>query len=130
MKQKLMLGLMAIILFAACKKDKDEDEISLKGKWNLESTVIKIYENGVLTDTETESGDGTTFDFQDNGNLIVMYPPSGVESVFYNIKADSKVEIDGDLFEIRNLTRSNVTLHGRQDYAPGEYDEVSISLKR
>lgn len=130
MQNKLILGLIVIILFAACKKDKDESEVSLIGKWNVENSIFKIYENGVLIDTETEAGDGTTFDFQDNGNLIIATPGSDVESVPYTIKADSKVEIDGALIEIRNLTRSNVTLFGRQDYAPGEYDEVFFNLKR
>ncbi len=130
MKQKLVLGLFLIILLAACKKDKDENEVSLNGKWTAENFILKVYENGVLIDTETEPGDGTTLDFQNNGNLVISSPGTGVESLPYAIKPDSKVEIDGDIYEIRNLTGSKVTLYLREDYAPGEYDETLINLKR
>ena len=119
---------MAIILFAACKKE-DEDDISLKGKWNLESTVIKSFENNALIDNETIPGGGT-IDFQDNGNVVVSTPGSGVDTMPYTIQAGSKVVLDGEVFEIRDLTGSTVNLFIRRDYAPGEYDEVTISLKR
>lgn len=128
MKQLLALSMIVMILLAACKKDKDE--ISLKGKWNLENAIYKEYENGVLINTETEAGDGTTLDFQNNGNVVITSPGTPSESLSYTIKADSKVEIDGDTYEIRNLNASNVTLYIREDYAQGMYDEISLNLKR
>lgn len=130
MKKTLVLSLAVMILLAACKKDKKEPSISLKGKWTIENLVQKEYENGVLTDTETLPGDGTTYDFQDNGNLAISSPGSGIESFPYNIKPDSKVEIDGDIIEVRNLTGSTVTLFFREDLAPNEYTELFLNLKR
>ncbi len=129
MKKTLLLSLIAMIILASCKKDKEEPSISLKGKWTVETTIVKDYENGVLVDTNTEPGDGTTLDFQNNGNVVIS-GPAGVESYPYTIKPDSKVEIDGDISEVRNLTRSSVTLFYRDDYLPGEYSEIFLYLKR
>ena len=130
MKQKLVLSLIVMILLVACKKNKDKEAISLNGKWNVENLIIKEYQNGSLLNTDTEPGDGTSFDFQNNGHLVISDPVNGVESHSYIIKPESKVEIDGDIYEMRNLTSSNVTLFIREDIGPGEYDELSINLKR
>lgn len=130
MKKIALFSLFALLLLSACKKDKDEPAVSLLGKWTIENAVVKEYVNGVLTDNYTEPGDGSTFDFQDNGHLVITSPGNSVESVNYSIKPDSKVEIDGEIYEIRNLTASAVTLYIREDYSPGEYDEISINLKR
>jgi hypothetical protein len=125
MKKTLALCLIGITLLIACKKDK---EITLKGKWNLESIVTKEYQNGVLMNTNTEPGDGYKYDFQDNGELLITAFLTASTST-YSIKADSKVEIDGDIFEIRNLTASNVTLFFRTDYI-NQYQEMFLNLKR
>jgi len=127
MKKKTILSLIVMILLFACKKDKEE--ISLNGKWNLESVITKEYRNGTLVNTHTEPGDGYKYDFQDNGNLVITGFLAG-STVPYIIMSNSKVEIDGDVFEIRNLTRSDVTLFIRVDYTPDEYDELYINLKR
>ena len=129
MKQKLLLSIMVVILLAACKKD-NEDKISLMGKWNIESTIVKAYENGILTTTDTERGDGTTMVFQVNGYLLIASPGDPVETVLYSIKPDSKVEIDGDLLEIKDLTSTTVTLFFRENYGGGDYDEALLNLKR
>jgi len=128
MKKTLVLSLIVMILLTACTKSKDE--ISLKGKWTADNAVLKEYVSNTLTSTTTLPGDGTTFDFQVNGNVVITSPGSPVESYPYTIKPDSKVEFDGDTYEIRNLTASIVTLFFRDDYAPGEYDELFINLKR
>jgi hypothetical protein len=60
----------------------------------------------------------------------VTYTSTNTETVNYTIKPGSKVEIDGDTFEIRNLTGSTVTLYNREDF-PGNYSiDVTINLKR
>lgn len=127
MKKTLVLSLMATILLTACKKDK---EISLKGKWTIDNAVGKEYVNGALTTTTTEPGAGATMDFQDNGNVVITSPGFPPESFSYSIKPDSKVEFDGDVYEVRNLAASTVTLFIRIDFSPGEYDEIYINLKR
>src|SRR5687768_16186305 len=127
MIKNLTLWLMVLSSFAACKKE--EDEISLKGKWVAESIIENEYVDSLLTDTYTEPANVTTFDFQNDGTLVIAYPGLPGETLEYTIKPNAKVEIDGDLFDIRALTRSNVTLYGREDYEPGEYDEVLINLR-
>ena len=128
MKKLLAISLLGLILFTACKKD-PAVEPSLTGKWNVETIVTKEYENGVLINTNTEQGDGFKYDFQTNGNLLITSFLNG-SSHPYSILPGSKVDIDGDIFEIRNLTASQVTLFFRQDYVPGEYDDLFINLKR
>lgn len=127
MKKTLVFSMIVMILLTACKK---EVEPSLKNKWTLENSVSKEYINGTLTNTISIPGGGATLDFQDNGNVVITYPGSPIESFPYTLKADSKVEFDGDTYEIRDLTKSNVTLYIREDFAPGEYEEAFIYLKK
>ena len=128
MKKTLAFSFIVMILLIACKKD--PPEASLKSKWILENAVSKEYVNGTLMNTTTIPGSGATLDFQDNGNVVITYPGSPVESFPYTIKSGSKVEFDGDIYEIRDLTNSTVTLYIRYDYAPGEYDENFLNLKK
>ena len=127
MKKLLAISLMGMFLFTACKKD-PVVEPSLTGKWNVETVVTKGYENSALISTDTEPGNGFKYDFQTNGNLLISSFLNAT-TFPYSIMAN-KVQIDGDIFEIRDLTASQVTLFFRQDYAPGEYDDLFINLKR
>jgi len=112
MKKLLAISLMGMFLFTACKKD-PAVEPSLTAKWTV----------------ETEPGDGYKYDFQTNGNLVISsFLNSSTHP--YSILPNSKVDIDGDIFEMRNLTASQVTLFFHQDYVPGEYDELFINLKK
>lgn len=130
MKQKFLLSLLIMIALVSCKKDNDDDEPSLRGKWTMENLTYKEYENGVLADSETEPGDGTTFDFQDNGHVVIVAPGEPIESLSYTIQPGSKVEIDGEVMDIQNLTSTTVTLYDKETYGPGDYDEVFLNLKR
>ena len=127
MKKITTLSLISMFLLIACRKDKDE--VSLKGKWTLESVITKQYRNGSLVNTNTEPGNGYKYDFQDNGNLVITGFLAG-STASYSILTNSKVKIDGDVFEIRNLTASNVTLFIRVDYTPDQYDELYVNLIR
>jgi hypothetical protein len=129
MKKNVIFCMVVLLIFSACKKDKDEPAVSLAGKWTVDNTTIKEHINGTVN-TDIEPGNGATIDFQDNGHVVLTYPGLPIESLVYVIKPDSKVEIDGDTFEIRNLSNATVTLYLREDYSPGEYDEVFINLKR
>ena len=125
MKKIIFPGLIALFLFTACNKLKDE--ISLKGEWTVDNISTKGYRSGSVN-TITEPGDGYKYNFQDNGNLLITGFLTG--STVPSILPNSKVEIDGDVYEIRNLTASAATLFIRQDYNPDEYDELYINLKR
>ncbi len=126
MKKTLALSLIVMTLLIACKKDKEE--ITLKGKWNVENIITKEYQNGILVNTNTEPGGGYKYDFQNDGNLLISGFLTGT-TVPYKIMSNSKVEIDGDIFEIRNLTNSEVTLFIRTDYG-NDYEEMFLNLKR
>jgi hypothetical protein len=131
MKKLCILSLFTLFVVAACNKNKDESNApSLAGKWTVENNVYKEYTGGSLSKTYTAPGAGAVMDFQDNGHVVITYPGYPIESLSYAIKHDSKVDIDGDIFEIRDLTASKVSLFLRQDYAPGDYDELYINLKR
>ncbi len=132
MKPITILALAATIIFTSCKKDPATEEAaapSLKGKWNLESTIVKDYENSVLVNTTTLPGNGATFDFQTSGN-VVMSHDGVIESHQYTISPDSKVDIEGYIYEIRNLTAHSVTLFLRDEYSPGDYAEIEQTFKR
>ena len=127
MQKILLLTLIAMTIFTSCKKDKDP---SLEGKWNLESLTVNYYVDNVLEDAETSPGEGATLDFQTNGQ-VVIFQDGVTETQPYTILPDSKVDIGGDIMEIRNLTASSVTLYGKGEvYSPGEYEEVFFNLKR
>lgn len=117
-----------MILITACKKD--PPEISLRNKWTLDNVVAKEFANGTLANTTTIPGGGATLDFQDNGSVIITTPGSPVESFPYTILPGSKVEFDGDTYEIRDLTKSSVTLFIREDFGGSDYDETFINLKK
>ena len=127
MKKIITLGVIVMFVIIACKKDKQE--VSLKGKWNVETVVTKEYRNGSLANTNIEPGNGYKYDFQDNGNLLIT-GFLAASSAPYTILPNSKVDIDGDVFEIRNLTASAVTLFIRVDYTADQYDELYLNLKR
>ncbi len=129
MKSKLLLSLVLILLLSGCKKKNEEVVISLKGKWTAENTIGKWYVNNVLANTYNDPVIGTTVDFQSNGTVVIT-EPSGSESFPYTIKSDSKVEFNGDVYEIRSLTANSVTLYIRIDYGPGDYAEFFQNMKR
>ena len=128
MKKTLLLSLMAMILLVSCNKEKKQ--LSIKGKWTVDNFGYKEYVNNTLTSTTTVPGDGTVLDFQDNGNVVITFTAGPPESYPYTIITDSKVEFDGETYEIRNLTATSVTLFAREDFALGEYDELSINMKK
>jgi len=130
MKNAITTLVAFVILFCSCNKSDDDPVVTLEGKWNVESTVYKEYVNNALISTTTAPADGTTFDFQKNGHLIITHPGNVVESLTYSILANSKVKIEDDTLDIKTLLASTASLFIRQDYAAGEYDEVLVNLKR
>jgi hypothetical protein len=131
MKPIAILILAATIILTSCKKDpvKEEPALSLQGKWSLESTIIKSYENNALVTTVNEPGNGATFDFQTSGD-VVMSHDGVIESHKYTIAPDSKVDIEGYVYEIRNLAAHSVTLFLKDEYSPGNYAELEQAFKR
>jgi hypothetical protein len=127
-----MLSLATSLSFVGCNKndDKNGDNTSgLKGLWNMDSRVSNEYSNGSLN-TTTEPADGSTWDFQDGGILIITRPGSNPETHGYVLQAGNKVNIDGYVVDIQNLTATSVTLYLKLEFPSGEYDEVFTNLKR
>ena len=123
MKKLLFPLLLLLALFFSCTKDKDKnltdtEELSLIGKWNEENSMQKYYnKNGALILTVENPGVGAIWQFQENGSLSIEIPGlSTPPPTPYTIKSTSKVDIDGMVWEIQNLTRSHVTLFRRDDF--------------
>ena len=129
MKRLLLLSLVVLLFLSACKKKKEDPVISIKGKWTAENMVIKEFYNSALTYSYTETLKRTTMDFQNNGNLIIAVTNS-TETFPHTIKPRSKGRFDGSIYEFKNLTAIAVTLYYREEYAPGEYSEYFINLKK
>ena len=133
MQKILLLTLIAMTIFTSCKKDKAP---SLEGKWNVENVTVNYYVNYVFVQGETTPFEGGTFDFQTNGKVVTsQIDPSFGDTVTatqpYTILPDSKVNIGGDIMEIRNLTASSVTLYSKEEVnSPGEYIVLLFNLKR
>ena len=127
--KKLIIILTAVLMLTACKKDRP-DGPSIKGTWNLVNIVANTYESDILTDTETVPGAGTTYDFQDNGTLLVTSIDNGTESFTYSIEPDNKIKLDGQLLEVKNLTDYNVMLSFRDVFSADIYTDIAVNLKR
>ena len=82
-----------------------------------------------MVENVTIPGNGATIDFQNNGTAVMTHD-GVVESHPYTIQPGSKVDIEGYIYETRNLTASSVTLFLRDEYSPGEYAEFLQDLKR
>jgi hypothetical protein len=117
-----------MILLAACKKDKSE--ASIMGKWTLVNFVDKGYQNGVITYNIDSPGGGTTIDFQNNGLAIKTELSGFTETWPYTIISKTKLQMNGIMYDLRDLTNSSVTLFHHEDTGPGEYFEIFLNLKR
>ncbi len=119
---------MALVLLVSCKKD--DAETSILGRWTVESIAVKEYLNNNLDDSYTEPGFGTTIEFFNNGTVVTTVPGSTPETNTYSLQSGSKVEIDGETYDIKVLTKNDLQLFGREDYGPGEYTEVTLNMER
>ena len=45
MKKNVIFCMVVLLIFSACKKDKDEPAVSLAGKWTVDNTTIKEHIN-------------------------------------------------------------------------------------
>lgn len=129
MKRALFLSLVVLLILSACKKKNEEVVISLKGKWTPQSIVYQDFDNSTLQYSYTETPEKTTYDFQNNGYLVIT-DEYGSEMFQYKILNNSKLDLEGEIYEIKNLTAGSVVLYYRYDYSPGSYSEYSINLKR
>lgn len=123
--RSLLFFLLVPVLFA-CKKDEDP---TIRGKWDVDSITIKEYFNNQLDDSYSLPGDGISMDFQSNGNLVIDDGSGSTTTVNYTVSGNN-LTIDGESYEIRNLTDSKATLYYKETYGPGEYDETFIYLER
>ena len=48
MKLNIIFSLALMTLLFACEKEKPVVDISLKGKWTIENSIVKEYENGIF----------------------------------------------------------------------------------
>lgn len=132
MKKSLFVALASILVVAGCKKENQESsQASLVGNWTQDSSVQKYYDNGNLVLNVRNPSIGVVYDFQNNGNLVITVPGSSQGAPTpYSIKPDSKVEMNGMVWEIKSLTNSNSVLFRKDIISSHEYVELFIYLKR
>ncbi|MBA2745319.1 MAG: hypothetical protein H0U44_03745 [Flavisolibacter sp.] len=125
MKKILVLSLLSVALFTSCKKDKDP---TIKGLWNIESVSWKYYVNNALDDSDTEVLTNATINFKDDGSAIIVVYGS-TETHTYTVSGNT-VSFDGETYTMQGLSENSVVLYVKETYAPGEYEESFIQLKR
>lgn len=125
------LALPVLLLLASCKKDDPATPgVSLVAKWQLESSNYIEYDNGVNVYQDMYNGLPRDYiDFRSNDKMY-SYVMGYYDTTSYQILANGKVNIDGDLFDIKTLTSSNTELYNKTINSATNYDEVTIKLKK
>ena len=125
MKLLTSISLLLLVLFSSCKKDK---EVTIQGNWNGQSMVSKYYVNNVLDNTETESLAGLSVNFKSDGTVVST--ENGTSETFSYTHSGNTLTLDGEVWTVQVLNETNLTLYLKTTYAPGEYDETTISFTR
>jgi len=70
--------ILAFLMVFSCKKDKNSDPDLLIGKWDLDSIRYVLYENDVLSESETSTDDFLYLEFT-AGKKFYVYSSQGIE---------------------------------------------------
>ena len=130
--QKLIFGLLlSSILFAACNKNDDINDIDNKLQHRWAVTDALLYAGAPINDTIIYFT-GTAadyFDFRNNGK-VYTYLNGEADTSDYRIITGNKLVIDNqDTATIRILTNSNLQLYSR-DINNGLVQETTVNMKR
>jgi hypothetical protein len=134
--RKLITSLLAasfLLLFVtACKKEPVVEKTPkerMTGKWLFETVTGNDHYSG--SDHFT-TATGTASDFMDfRADGIVQTSFSGnINYVDYSFPSATVIIVDGDAFDIKTFTQNQFVMYRKQNYGGGDYDEVTVSLKR
>lgn len=132
MKKIISSIAVAILLLSvpACNK-KDTPQTTqqkILGKWIL---VTDVYNDHYLGADHISTQTGTANDyaeFKSDGNVYSSV--SGfTNTTTYSIVSDTKINIDGDVYDIKTLTTNALILYIKNVYG-ADYDEETITFKK
>ncbi|MEO5647006.1 MAG: hypothetical protein ABIQ56_01520 [Chitinophagaceae bacterium] len=119
-----------MLVFASCKKsDLQSSPNMIMGRWQIESNVFNEYYNYQNHESVFYGRPNDYFDFRQDG-YVVISNNGYVENLRYTFSSDNRLNIDGEVFEIRSLTNTQMILYNRKHYSVGEYDENTYYLYR
>lgn len=117
-KEKMyLLGISCLLLLFSCKKDDEKNlQAQISGKWKIEKTTVKVYENGKLTIDETENvfSDEDYYDFKPDGT-IGIYADGEIENATYSVNEEGNrvtITAEGETleFDVTRLDESKLYL--------------------
>ncbi|MDJ1497642.1 hypothetical protein QNI19_32180 [Cytophagaceae bacterium DM2B3-1] len=127
MKKQLLLPLFVALLVAlpACKKN-DEPKADLLGFWNvMERTRITTTTGASPVTSKTTYSEGQfTLDFKANGDLVVNGNATDPEP--WKRISETRIEIDGLEYDIRQLTASQLVLFSTQPVSGSVREETFV----
>jgi len=134
MKKVLLLSLVAIGIFASCRKETTSSMSTtdlVQKKWRLVSTQDVEYvgtTNVVDTIITTPAAITDSIEFKTNNTAIYTF--MGIaDTVNYQIIGDTKIAIDVDTFTINTLTVNDFVMTYNYRVDSPYYDNI-ITLKR
>jgi hypothetical protein len=134
MKKVILLSLVAIAIFASCRKETTSSMSTtdlVQKKWRLVSTQDVEYVGTTnVVDTIITTPGATTDSIEFKSNNTAVYDFMGItDTISYQILSDTKMILDVDTFTINTLNLNDfvMTYYNRVDTP--NYDAI-ITLKR
>jgi len=122
--------------FVACKKSDTTaiattNQQKILGKWTFQQVVVNDVYSGTSNITTYPGDPGDYVDFRADGKAYVRVW-SSYDTSTYTFINDTKVRMDpgGDTSDIVVLTSTALHLYQKQVFAPGDYSESTIYLRK
>jgi len=134
MKKVILLSLVAIGIFASCRKETASSVSTadlIQKKWGLISTQNVEYVGTTnVVDTIINYPYGTTdsIEFKTNNTAVASYFGM-LDTVSYQILSDTKMILDADTFTINTLTANDFVMAYYNRVDTPHYD-IIVTLKR
>lgn len=127
-KYAFVFGCLFLFLgLSSCSK-KDDNSITIEGKWAVSSEHYKVYTDNVLTvDTTITASDVVYFEFLNDGTLKETDEDGSIYTYTYSYNDNSKTlttEEDGFTYDyhVNTLTQSELVLYSEESET---YDDVT-----
>ena len=134
MKKVILLSLVAIAIFASCRKETTSSMSTtemVQKKWGLISTQDVEYVGTTnVVDTIITNTFGTTDSIEfKTDNTAVANIMGTTDTISYQILSDTKMILDADTFTINTLTLNDFVMTYSNRVDTPNYDNI-ITLKR
>jgi hypothetical protein len=131
----ILLGVLALCILSACKKESESDAynkaiVKLLGKWTFVSASTNDYHSNA---DHINTIPGTPGDFMEftNNNRVNLRILASEDTSKYTLIGDSKLVFDDvDQFDVKVLTETELVLSRRTVYSSAAYKEETYSLKK